>query len=314
MGKLKKLEKLLYPTHGVLEKDGEFPDSQLITSASTDPSGNVIAKYSNGSSESFPTDSGNLEPYSAGIVKFKSSKGGKHRIRPVVDTDGLWASSYGTALPPQAIVNLHKPPASSDGSSKMPYLQDNQETMVAFTGEDDDQILGILYINKFGGYIRQDGSWIGVSPDDDSFNETTPYYVTPGGADDFIRMFDSGPVTTEQAAQYLTSPDGSAVDSSPAPEDNSSNDNVAGTPDSSPSGDQPVVDDLSDNDGYGSEGASDPGVGTSVPGVSEEISSSDGAVEPEAEEDTADDSDGTASYPPLSGDPDEEVDAPEEAE
>jgi hypothetical protein len=89
----------------------------------------------------------------------------------------------------------------------MSYLDDPREVMIALENPDDGNLLGILYENKFGAYVRRAGSWLSLAPDDESFDDTIPWFVKKETVQEFIDLFDKGGVTAETASAYLTSPD-----------------------------------------------------------------------------------------------------------
>lgn len=90
----------------------------------------------------------------------------------------------------------------------MQYFKDGDEKMFAFQIPDEDTIYGVLYINRFGAFIRANGSWVGVTPDDATFEDTIPYEVNPETVDQFLSEFDSGELLVDDAEPYITAPVG----------------------------------------------------------------------------------------------------------
>lgn len=91
----------------------------------------------------------------------------------------------------------------------MQYFKDGNEKMVAFQLPDEDTVYGVLYMNRFGSFIRDNKSWVGVTPDDDTFDETTPYEVNQDTVEDFLAAYDADQdLPLAEAMQYLTSTGG----------------------------------------------------------------------------------------------------------
>lgn len=206
---------LLYASPGVLTQEGDFNDHTPVLSADRPTPNSVSVTMMSGEHQSYDIDPGTLQSSDAGIVKFTDTDGQNYQIRPIEDSDGEWLSGLHTTVPASALRSLV---ADSDpkgiNTDMSVYLKDKRETMVAFQIPDDPYLFGLLYINKFGAYIRLDQSWLGVSSDDDTFDETYPYMVNPDTVDDFIAAWDEGPMTVESAEQnhWVTAPEDEGSD------------------------------------------------------------------------------------------------------
>ena len=87
----------------------------------------------------------------------------------------------------------------------MQYFKDGNEKMVAFQLPDEDTVYGVLYMNRFGSFIRDNKSWVGVTPEDDTFNETIPFDVKQDTVEDFLAAYDEAEdLPVADAMQYLT--------------------------------------------------------------------------------------------------------------
>lgn len=192
------MEKLFYPGIGVLRNDGELVIG--VQEATIDDKGVITVLYTEGTKESFETKDGNIEPYNNGKVGFTTSDGDEYTIFPVESTDGEWISEYKTPLP---VSNLKKLLVNSQESKPMPYLETDAEKMLAFQLPEDEYIFGVLYINKYGAYMRRNGSWIEVSPEDSTFDGTTGYEIGRDKAQEFIKSFDQGALKVESVQGYL---------------------------------------------------------------------------------------------------------------
>lgn len=220
---------LIYPSSGVLERtDGDFPDSRVVKHAILTNNGPLFIKFADDSSDSYPVSSGNLEPYNFGRVSFKTDTGESYHIRALGEEDGEWASKFRMRLPGRAIDHLFaEDPDTDESAGYMAYLQDEREVMVAFTYPDDEYIMGVLYINKFGAYARFSGEWIALAGEDETFDDTVPYYVNPGTVDRFLAAVDHGPVSVDEVREMLTTPqDKAASRAKPVEEPEPVNDDI----------------------------------------------------------------------------------------
>jgi hypothetical protein len=194
---------LIYPSLGILtNQDGSDP--KPILEASTSDNGTLDIKFLSGSVDSMSVKDGKIEPYNNGLVTFTTDDGTSYVIRPLDDTDGEWISDYKVDLP---VDILKKMLFKEEGLGQMPYLQNADETMVAFSKPDSEYIFGILYVNKYGAFIRMNGDWLPVSPADATFDETMPHVVNADTADEFVTAYDNGDMTVTDAEKYTTSPE-----------------------------------------------------------------------------------------------------------
>lgn len=197
---LENAKQILYPSLGVIERVDEIGDPQTIKYAYVDSDNNVSVVYTDDAEESLSTKQGSIEPYTYGFVTFSTADGGEYVIRPLEDRDGEWISSYKMSLPEDALSDLLVKP---EELPPMPYLDNEQEKLIAFKSPDDDSIFGILYLNEAGAYIRINQTWIALSPKDTSFEGAVPFNVKADSAQDFIDMYDKAPVNYEEVSKYL---------------------------------------------------------------------------------------------------------------
>lgn len=192
------MSKLFYPTAGVLRGEDDFIVG--IKNATIDDKNTVTVNFADGTSESFETKDGNIEPYRSGRASFTLSNGEQYSILPVESTDGEWISKYKLSLP---VSNLKKKLLNSQESKPMPYLENADEKMLAFQLPEDDYVFGVLYANQYGAFMRKNGVWVEVSPIDSMFDETIPYEIGRDNASEFVTEFDGGALKIEDAQEYL---------------------------------------------------------------------------------------------------------------
>jgi hypothetical protein len=192
------VSKLFYPTAGVLRGEDDFIVG--IKNATIDDKNTITVNFTDGTSESFETKDGNIEPYRSGRASFTLSNGEQYSILPVESTDGEWISQYKISLP---VSNLKKTLLNSQESTTMPYLENAGERMLAFQLPEDEYVFGVLYVNQYGAFMRKNGVWVEVSPIDSMFDDTTPYEIGRDNASEFVVAFDGGALKIEDAQEFL---------------------------------------------------------------------------------------------------------------
>lgn len=194
--------KLVYPSPGVLEPtDSDSYYSMAIEYAyKNDDNSELIVIYSDGIEDSFALKEGKIEPYTNGFVRFSSDRG-DFQIRPFNESDGYWVSDYQIDLPISVVTKLA---VDAEGYDNMPYLEDQRESLLAFQLPGDDYIYGLLYVTKYGPFIRKNGAWMGVSPNDDTFDGAKGYAVNAETASELVEMFDKGTLKAGEATSFLT--------------------------------------------------------------------------------------------------------------
>lgn len=196
------VKELLYAGVGVLERTDEVMDPQPIDYAALTKDDNITIVYTDDTQESFLIKQGSIEPYTYGIVLFSTVDGAEYAIRDVTDLDGSWISEYKIELPPITLKDLLTNP---EVNFQMPYLEDENEKLIAFVAPDGEDVLTVMYLNNYGAFVRINESWVSVAPDDTSVEGADAYNVKAETAQEFIDMFDKDNVSIEQANDYLVS-------------------------------------------------------------------------------------------------------------
>jgi hypothetical protein len=192
------MAKLFYPNLGVLLGDSDFIEA--IKKADVDDKQSIIVTYADNTVESFEVKDGNIESYNSGRASFTTSSGDSYTIVPIQPTDGEWISEYKLPLP---VSLLKKMLTKSQEPKPMPYLKDSNERMLAFQIPEDEYVFGVLYVNKYGAYMRRNGVWVEVSPMDSTFDGTTLFEIGRDNAAEFVRTFDQGALKVDDAQQFL---------------------------------------------------------------------------------------------------------------
>lgn len=185
----------------VLVTDDGFSDPQFLVSAEISDD-TVSLQLVGGETESIEFASGSINKYQSGTTKFTGKNDGKeYMIRAIDDSDGFWLSSYQIALPVEALASLV---SQAEEGRTVNYLQDEGEQMVAFQTPGQDDIDAVMYTNKFGRWLRDNGEWFLSAQDDDSIDDTRAYEVNKDTVQDFLQVFDNGPLSAGDVKKYLT--------------------------------------------------------------------------------------------------------------
>jgi hypothetical protein len=164
---------------------------------------NVDVRFADGSTETLVAASGTIEKSRTGIVRFSDSESGAdYIVRPIEESDGYWLSKYQTALPDQALSGLVSQ-TSEEGPIVAETIEDG-ESMIAYQERGETDIIGVAYYNEIGKWVRIGGDWIQAAHDDDQFNDTVAYEVLPETVDDFLQVFDTGPLSSGDVKKYLS--------------------------------------------------------------------------------------------------------------
>lgn len=91
----------------------------------------------------------------------------------------------------------------SEDMVAMKYLENADERLVAMKSPKNDDIYGVLYVNKYGAYSRINHTWMGIGPSDQAFSGAVPYNVIAATAQEFIDIYDGGNVTLDKVEKYL---------------------------------------------------------------------------------------------------------------
>ena len=189
--------------------DGSEPLIRVAISAITTNDDELITLDYIGGEEPTITISGEItNNKNAGIITFSDSTA-DYYIRPFRDEDGLWLSSLKTPLPVEALMQKIKWIQRNtmkifDGTSS-DALQ--EETLSAFTYPGSTTIVGLLYNDTVGRWLRISGEWMLVNDVDDSLIIDDAVFATIDSekADEFIKLFDENYLNINKIDEYTQS-------------------------------------------------------------------------------------------------------------
>lgn len=193
-------KQIVFPSMGALERTDVALTPEVIKYAYVNQEDKLVVVYIDDSRESFDVKQGIMEPYTYGLVTFSTEDGDSYIIRPIDEYDGEWVSKFAIELPAQSLKELLK---KSEAVVNVKYLENADENLVAMKSPDNDNIYGVLYVNKYGAYVRINQTWTGIGPSDEAFSGAVPYNVIPATAQEFIDTYDGGDVTIDKVEKYL---------------------------------------------------------------------------------------------------------------
>lgn len=192
---------ILYAGVGVLERLDEPTEPLAIKYAVEKEDGDIEVEYVDDSRESFPPKQGSIVSYTYGVVLFSTDEGEEYALRQVSDEDGEWISQLKIQLP---VIALHYLLLKPEETREMPYLADELEKLIALKSPDSDNILSLMYLNRYGAFVRINENWISISPADSSLDGTIPYTVNADTAQEFVDMYDKEALEYPQVEDYLS--------------------------------------------------------------------------------------------------------------
>lgn len=180
-----------------------YEDPKIATSVEIEDE-NVSIRYSDGTEESIVAAADTMVKSRTGIITFSDSQSGTdYSVRPIEESDGYWLSRYQTALPEPALTGLVSQTNEEDGQT-VNYFAEDGESMVAFQERGETDIIGVTYTNKLGKWVRIGGDWLHAAHNDDQFNDSVALDVNPDTVNDFLQVFDGGPLSAGDVKKYLS--------------------------------------------------------------------------------------------------------------
>lgn len=123
---------------------------------------------------------------------------GDYIIRKLKPEDGKWVSRLKMDIPVKALEYMLNP------DERRTPMAENRELLTAYSRDDKSgPIFGVEYLNSnLGSFIRSNGLWILLSPEDETFDDMYITVIDPEKADKFLEAFDKGGMTVEEADTY----------------------------------------------------------------------------------------------------------------
>jgi hypothetical protein len=183
---------MIFPTMGVLTKIGDPEFGVPIQKA-----------YVVGDTLTTVNDDGSETPYAAENVSEEGKTGriifradnADYRIRELREDDGYWMSKYKTLLPVGALQLLINQKSKDTD-------MDTSEILSAYANDNSVYVIGLVYENDLGRWLRIDGDWSLMDEEDKTFMDSIAIEIDPERADDYIEMYDKNYVTVTDTEDY----------------------------------------------------------------------------------------------------------------
>lgn len=188
-------------------KNGGDPLVRVAMSAITTNDDELVTLDYLGGSEPTITISDEItNNKNTGIITFSDSEN-DYYIRPLRDEDGYWLSALKTPLPVEALMQKIKwiqrnTMAIFEQGSNTSALQ--EETLAAFSYPGSTAIVGLIYNDSVGRWLRIEGDWILVNDIDDSLilDDAVLAQIDLEFADEFINLFDEKHLDINRIGDY----------------------------------------------------------------------------------------------------------------
>jgi hypothetical protein len=80
--------------------------------------------------------------------------------------------------------------------------EDTVERLTAYATDSSVYVIGLVYENALGRWVRIDGDWSLMAEDDKSFFDAIVIDIDPDRGDEYIEMFDKNYVTVTDTENY----------------------------------------------------------------------------------------------------------------
>lgn len=177
---------------GILTREDDDDFALPIRSVETRKDG-VTFTGQTGDTNSYPA-TGVTWATTDGTLTFDTD-GVKHTLRSPREDDGEWLSKYKTWLPVEAVNKLISGGNVADTIGQT-------EDLTAYAMDDSPYILGLVYTNAAGTWVRVDNDWVLMSPEDRTFSGMTSISIDPERAQDFLKLYDNNFVTIDDADEF----------------------------------------------------------------------------------------------------------------
>lgn len=185
-------DRIIFPSMGVLLDPVGTPTATAIRWASYNQDSKVVkVKHSSGKIEQFEVTRVTQSP-NTDRIEFVSNDV-SYRIRELRDEDGIWLSQFATPLPSSVLEDY-----ILKGDRMI------QESLTAYALEDSPYVVGLVYIGTAGSYVRKDGDWLLLSPNDTTFTASNMLGIdiNPSKANEFIELYDANFVSVSDLDMY----------------------------------------------------------------------------------------------------------------
>jgi hypothetical protein len=191
----------IFPKIGAFIIRGENPDEYVTYGASTklmdDGLTYVVLHFQGGEERYLPVMDDLLTiNENTGTIEFRSTTV-DYTIREFREEDGYWISSLRMPLPVSVMENM------LDSLNKGILMDDMQdEKLIAYAFDDSLYVVGLVYLNSMGRWVRSEGDWVLMGVDDDTFKDAVVMEIDPEKADEYVDLYDANYVPVSDTEDF----------------------------------------------------------------------------------------------------------------
>lgn len=131
-----------------------------------------------------------------GTIEFRSMNV-DYTIRELREEDGYWISSLQMPLPVSVMEDML---GSLNKGILMDDMQD--EKLLAYAFDDSLYVVGLVYSNGMGRWVRSEGDWVLMGADDDTFKDAVVMEIDPDKADEYVDLYDANYVPVSDTEDF----------------------------------------------------------------------------------------------------------------
>jgi hypothetical protein len=138
-----------------------------------------------------------------GTIDFVGN-GVNHTIREFREEDGYWVSRLSMPLSVSILNGLVENDRSKNTMSMTlgSDVPEAEEALIAYAFNDSLYIVGLVYTNDLGRWIRVDGDWVMLANSDNTFVDALPIEIDSERSDEYVRLYDANYVPVADTEDF----------------------------------------------------------------------------------------------------------------
>lgn len=143
-----------------------------------------------------------------GTIDFKAFDT-EYTIRELREEDGYWMSSLKMPLSVPILEGMAENARKKNNMAEVPGSDvdiNDSEKLIAYAFDDSLYVVGLVYSNDTGRWLRVGADWILMSADDDTFEGASSIIIDPDRADEYVDLYDANhmPVSDTEEFEYVS--------------------------------------------------------------------------------------------------------------
>lgn len=166
----------------------------------------LVPEFIDGVTSVFPVGPDTLTiDEKTGTIEFRA-QGVDYTIREFREEDGYWVSALHMPLSVPILEGLVENVRNKNNMAMIPSagVTTPEEKLFAYAFDDSLYIVGLVYANDMGRWLRVDADWVLLDPNDDTFNNAEVIEIDPEKADEYVDLYDANyvPVSDTEDFEY----------------------------------------------------------------------------------------------------------------